>query len=152
MQEIGDYAFSKDKRVRRECTLWDSSLSLSVIGAHAFENSRLNLLAIETLSSCPCEIGDYAFYNSYCRLLHDPKSRLSLINVTSIGNYAFASDDESICYLALSSGDFNNLVFVGEGAFLNNRVEGTVYLSTVKTIPASSFKTTGQYGYFESVV
>lgn len=168
---INEYAFyrnyAKHNEHVPEVKLWDEEpLKLSRVGAHAFENTSIDLISISKieegpagawgrpgrrhclLSSTPYVVDEYAFCNT---LFYsgggrkgdrgDPGSLepIDLSNVTSIGDYAFAYDDSTAGWIGLYSTDFDNLTYLGEYAFSNNKILGTLHLSNIKKVSESAF-------------
>ncbi len=114
---LDDYSFYK-------ADIWiDNQMSLKRIGNHAFEEADFKFKThkydytlhnnkyyalLGTISTTPYQIGDYAFYRS------STDCDISLKNVTSIGEYAFAMRRGTS---ALYEDELKNIVHIGEFAF-----------------------------------
>ena len=144
VSEIGEYAFFRSSPTYNEnnpeVIFHDKELSLSKIGSHAFENNTLGF-GNKKISSTPFEIGDYAFYNALICWASTPDDPVSLCNVTSIGDYAFQSKEHNIYWIGFMPSDFSKLSFIGEGAFNNGSLSGSVDFASLKTISSSAFAT-----------
>ncbi|MBR6029786.1 MAG: leucine-rich repeat domain-containing protein [Clostridia bacterium] len=170
---IKDYAFFTVKENRNHFNhnsyymeskiLITSQLHLSIIGSHAFENQNVILYPPEykkddwycMLSDTPYEIGEYAFHNTYFPSYQTKHCRLSLMNLTSIGKYAFAIDIENIRIVPgneytiepktveIQEGDFRSLRFIGECAF-GERIPWISYVildcRELKSVGTSAFE------------
>ncbi len=106
---IDDYAFYKTK------VEFTTSLSLSRIGKHAFEESKLTVFD-RVLSNTPYEIDDYAFYNCWLSTNY-----LQLNGAVSIGAHAFKKNQYSV-ELRLDEEDLSSLSSLGEGALHSVKV------------------------------
>lgn len=178
VKEIGDYAFcSIEGYGSSTIYITDGELSLSKIGAHAFENCKIDLFYHKIIkdgnkkyivfNSTPYEVGDYAFYHcqlysSYGAYRSKNGAMISLKNVTYIGDYAFAVEcaffDDGSTYvhdkdtiIRLFPDDFDSLTHLGTNAFFCRSTKGSLFISKVNTIPVSAFETYAEpnsiYGY-----
>ena len=145
---IGAYAFADSAIESIDLT------NVTSIGAYAFKDSKLksvDLTGIEDIAagtfmnctdlatvtglSSVVTIGDYAFMG--CSALANESARLTLVNVESIGKYAFAES-------TIRSFTGRNVETIGAYAFAN-----TPNLKTVKFVKASSI---GSHAFYNTYI
>ena len=166
---LDDYSFYEAS------VLFNNELSLSRVGDYAFANACININeegkeSIKygeyrfLVSDRRCVVGDYAFYdvNSHYGVVGTSNQILwfDLRYVTEIGDHAFAcskeysDNDERDMRIILYQEAFNNISYIGMGAFENNdcftainyseACDANILNNSIPAIPEKAFYNSGR--------
>ena len=136
VMNLGEYCF-----YNTDVSMTTLPCSLSVIPAHAFENTKITTMKIP---SSITHVGDYSFASmdntGVLATLTFVGSKLQVI-----GEYAFYGNDIATVSIPISVSDIGDYAFTGVGI-------SSVKLSTLVIPTLSTLKTIGDYAFYDNTL